>query len=53
MIAWGLSGSGSRYHVEKDRHALCDPELYLWDRNLVPVDEMKCKKCMRKSQELL
>ena len=44
---WGSSMSGSKCHIIKDRHALCDPKLFMWDNNRQPSEEMKCKKCMK------
>lgn len=47
MTKWGLSGSGTRYHIECNKAAYCDRRIFLWDRNLEPIEEKKCKKCLR------
>lgn len=52
MTSWGLSGGGSRYHVEHNKHALCDSKIVLRDRDLTPSEETKCKKCMKALAEL-
>lgn len=47
-VIWGLSGSGSKYHVQqKNGFALCKPSMYMWDKNVVPEEDKKCKRCMK------
>jgi hypothetical protein len=47
MIDWGSSLSGAKCHIINDKHALCDPQLFMWDTNRQPGDDYKCKRCLK------